>query len=122
MHFKGGNKMYKDDLGYRIKVLRKYICGYSRRKLAKLVNEDIETIRMLEEGKIKNPSPQLILKIAEALDSFYMNFVKREHEKEFLYYLDWGTNDDETIIALRDLVLLLRDIAVQNYINRTKNR
>ena len=34
--------MYKEDMGYRIMYLRKYVCGYSQRRLAKLVNEDIE--------------------------------------------------------------------------------
>ena len=29
--------MYKEDMGYNIMILRKYICGYSQRKLAKMV-------------------------------------------------------------------------------------
>lgn len=81
--------MYKEDMGYNIMILRKYIRGYSQRKLAKMVGEDIETIRMLEDGRIKNPQPSLILRISEVLDSFYMNFVNKEYEDEFLYFLDW---------------------------------
>ena len=84
--------MYKEDMGYRIMYLRKYVCGYSQRRLAKLVNEDIETIRMLEDGRIKNPQPSLILRISDVLDSFYMHFVNKEYEEEFLYFLDWGNN------------------------------
>ena len=108
--------MYKEDIGYRIMLQRKYICGYSQRKLAKLVGEDIETIRMLESGELLNPKPQLILRIADALDSFYMEFVKKEHEDEFLYFLDWGTNVHEDILSLKDLILLLSNIAIKFHI------
>ncbi len=107
--------MYKEDLGDRIKFQRKNVCGYSRRKLAKLVNEDLETIMMLENGELKNPQPQLILKIADVLDSFYMNFVNEEYEEEFLYYLDWGTKNRESIIALKNLTKLLSNIAIHIY-------
>lgn len=82
--------MYKEDIGRRIKYLRKYVCGYSQRKLAELINEDVEIIKMLEEGNLKNPQPQVILKIAAALDSFYIEFINPEYENEFLYFLDWG--------------------------------
>ena len=113
--------MYKEDMGYRIMIQRKYVCGYSQRKLAKLVNEDIETIRMLEDGRIKNPQPQLILRIADVLDSFYMEFVNKEYEDEFLYFLDWGTTDHESIIALKNLTLLISDIAIQSRMYRRTN-
>lgn len=105
--------MYKEDIGYRIMYLRKYVCGYSQRRLAKLVNEDIETIRMLEDGRIKNPQPSLILRISDVLDSFYMHFVNKEYEDEFLYFLDWGTNDDKQIKILKNLTLALSDIVIK---------
>lgn len=109
--------MYREDMGYRIMLQRKYVCGYSQRKLAKLVGEDIETIRMLENGELLNPQPQLILRIADVLDSFYMEFVKKEHEDEFLYFLDWGTTVHEDIISLKELTLLLSSIAIKLYFN-----
>ena len=105
--------MYKEDMGYRIMIERKYVCGYSQRRLAKLVGEDIETIRMLEDGRLRNPQPDLILRIAEVLDSFYMNFVNPEYEEEFLYFLDWGTTDHDSIIALKELTKLVSDIAIK---------
>lgn len=120
LHFKGV-KMYKEDMGYRIMIQRKYVCGYSQRKLAKLVDEDIETIRMLEDGRIRNPQPQLILRIADVLDSFYMEFVNKEYEDEFLYFLDWGTTDHDSIIALKNLTLLISDIAIQSRMYRRTN-
>lgn len=95
--------MYKSDMGYKIKNLRKNVFGYSQRKLAKLVNEDIETIRMLEAGILKNPKPQLVLRIADVLDSFYMNFVKEEYEDEFLSNLDWGTQNQGSIEFLKEI-------------------
>ena len=106
-------KVYKEDMGYRIMYLRKYVCGYSQRRLAKLVNEDIETIRMLEDGRIKNPQPSLILRISDVLDSFYMHFVNKEYEDEFLYFLDWGTTDDKQIKILKNLTLALSDIVIK---------
>ena len=106
--------MYKKDMGKRIKYLRKNVCGYSQRRLAKLVNEDVETIRMIENGQIKNPQPQLILRIAEALDSFYMEFVKKEYEDEFLYYIDWGTYNHEDIVFLKDFSLLMSSIIISS--------
>lgn len=105
--------MYKDDMGYRIMLQRKYVCGYSQRRLAKLVGEDVETIRMLEHGELLNPQPDLILRIADVLDSFYMEFVKKEYEDEFLYFLDWGTTDHEEILSLKALTLLLSNIAIK---------
>ncbi len=113
--------MYKEDFGYRIMIQRKYVCGYSQKKLAKLVNEDIETIRMLEDGRIKNPQPQLILRIADVLDSFYMEFVNKEYEDEFLTYLDWGTSDYEYINTLKKLTLLISDIVIKSHMYRRKN-
>ncbi len=104
--------MYREDMGYRIKILREYVCGYSQRKLAKLVNEDIETIRMLEDGRLRNPQPQLILRIADALDSFYMEFVNKDCEDEFLYFLDWGTLDHHSIIVLKSLTMTIADIII----------
>ena len=112
--------MYKEDMGNRIMIQRKYVCGYSQRRLAKLVNEDIETIRMIEDGRIKNPQPQLILRIADVLDSFYMEFVNKEYENEFLYYLDWGTTNHEEINLLKNLTLLISEIAIQNSCNRSE--
>lgn len=106
--------MYKEDMGYNIMILRKYICGYSQRKLAKMVGEDIETIRMLEDGRIKNPQPSLILRISEVLDSFYMNFVNKEYEDEFLYFLDWGTKDDNEIEILKNFTLSLSETIIKN--------
>lgn len=114
--------MYKEDMGYRIKYLRKYVCGYSQRRLAKLVEEDIETIRMLEDGRIKNPQPSLILRISDVLDSFYMYFVKEEYEDEFLYFLDWGTTDDEKIKLLKNLTIVLSDVFIKyKYYNEVQN-
>lgn len=105
--------MYKDDMGYRIMLQRKYVCGYSQRRLAKLVGEDVETIRMLEHGELLNPQPDLILRIADVLDSFYMEFVKKEYEDEFLYFLDWGTTNHEEILSLKALTLLISNIAIK---------
>ena len=105
--------MYRNDMGRKIRYLRKYHCGYSQRRLAKLVGMDVETIRMLEDGSLKNPQPQLILNIADVLDSFYMEFVTREYEDEFLYFLNWGTYDDNIINQLKDITMLLSDIAVK---------
>ena len=114
--------MYKEDMGYKIMFQRKYVCGYSQRKLARLVGEDIETIRMLEDGRLKNPQPQLILRIANVLDSFYMEFVKKEYEDEFLYFLDWGTSEHDSIILLKELTLLISKIAIKSDIhNRGKD-
>lgn len=106
-------KVYKEDMGYRIKYLRKYICGYSQRRLAKLVEEDIETIRMLEDGRIKNPQPSLILRISDALDSFYMYFVKKEYEDEFLYFLDWGTTDHNSILLFKNFTVAFSDAIIK---------
>lgn len=106
-------KVYKEDMGYRIKYLRKYVCGYSQRRLAKLVEEDIETIRMLEDGRIKNPQPSLILRISEVLDSFYMNFVNKEYEDEFLYFLDWGTKDDNSILFFKNFTVAFSDAIIK---------
>ena len=105
--------MYREDMGRKIRYLRKYHCGYSQRRLAKLVGTDIDNIRMLEDGSLKNPQPQLILNIADVLDSFYMEFVKDDYEDEFLYFLNWGTYDDEIINELKDITMLLSDIAVK---------
>lgn len=105
--------MYREDMGYRIMLQRKYVCGYSQRRLAKLVGEDVETIRMIEHGELLNPQPSLILRIADVLDSFYMEFVKKEYEDEFLYFLDWGTTNHEEIISLKELTLLLSNIAIK---------
>lgn len=104
--------MYKDDMGIKIKHIRRDIFGYSRTKLAKLVNEDRETIVMLENGLLKNPQPQLILRIADVLDSFYMEFVNKDYEDEFLSYLDWGTNDKYKINILKDISLMISDILI----------
>lgn len=112
--------MYKEDMGYRIMMQRKYIRGYSQRRLAKMVNEDIETIRMLEDGRLKNPQPQLILRIADVLDSFYMEYVNKEYEEEFLYYLDWGTTDHDSIIFFKALTKLLNDIVIEYYYDKRK--
>lgn len=105
--------MYKEDMGYNIMILRKYICGYSQRKLAKMVGEDIETIRMLEDGRIKNPQPSLILRISEVLDSFYMNFVNKEYEDEFLYFLDWGTTDHNSIMLFKNFTVAFSDAIIK---------
>ncbi len=114
--------MYKEDMGYKIMLQRKYICGYSQRKLAKLVGEDIETIRMIEDGRIRNPQPQLILRIAEVLDSFYMEFVNKEYEDEFLYYLEWGTYDHESIIALRELTKMVSEMCIAiHFLDKVRN-
>ena len=109
--------MYKDDLGYRVMFQRKYVCGYSRKKLAKLTGIDIEDIRMIENGSLKNPKPQLILNIAGALGTYYMNFVKKEAEDEFLYYLDWGTTDHQSIIFLKNLASTISDIVIKFRMN-----
>lgn len=106
-------KVYKEDMGYRIKYLRKYVCGYSQRRLAKLVEEDIETIRMLEDGRIKNPQPSLILRISDVLDSFYMYFVKEEYEDEFLYFLDWGTTDHNSIFFFKNFTVAFSDAIIK---------
>lgn len=114
--------MYKEDMGYKIMIERKYVCGYSQRRLAKMVGEDIETIRMLEDGRLKNPQPQLILRIAECLDSFYMNFVNPEYEDEFLYFLDWDTYEHDKIIALKELTKMLSEIVIKcRFPNRRLN-
>lgn len=86
--------MYKDELGSIIKELRKEVFGYSQRRLAKMLNEDIETIRMIEDGRIKNPRPQLILNLATIFDTYYMKFVNKDYEDEFLTYLEWDTQDE----------------------------
>lgn len=112
--------MYKKNMGKRIKCLRKYVCGYSQRQLARLVNEDVETIRMIESGEIRNPQPQLILRIATVLDSFYMEFVEKEYEEEFLYYLDWGTYNHESIMFLKETSLLISKLIVTSMINKSK--
>ena len=104
--------MYKEDMGEKIRYLRKYVCGYSQRRLAKLVGEDVETIKMLEDGREKNPQPELILKIAGVLDSFYMEFVNEEYEDEFLYFLDWGTTDDTKIKFFKTMSLALSDLVI----------
>ena len=96
--------MYKEDMGYRIKYLRKYVCGYSQRRLAKLVEEDIETIKML---------PSLILRISDVLDSFYMYFVKEEYEDEFLYFLDWGTTDHNSILFFKNFTVAFSDAIIK---------
>lgn len=83
MNVKGIIKVYKEDMGYRIKYLRKYVCGYSQRRLAKLVEEDIETIRMLEDGRIKNPQPSLILRISDVLDSFICILLRKSMKMSF---------------------------------------
>jgi DNA-binding XRE family transcriptional regulator len=106
-------KVYKEDMGYRIKYLRKYVCGYSQRRLAKLVEEDIETIRMLEDGRIKNPQPSLILRISDVLDSFYMYFVKEEYEDEFLYFLDWETTDHNSILFFKNFTVAFSDAIIK---------
>ena len=108
--------MYKKDMGYKIKNLRKNVFGYSQRKVAKLLNEDVETIRMIEDGRCKNPEPQLILRIAELFDSFYMEFVRKECEDKFLMSLDWGTNDKDAIKSLKDLTMFISNIAVEEYL------
>lgn len=114
--------MYKEDMGYRIKNLRKYVCGYSQRKLARLVNEDVETIRMLEDGRLKNPRPQLILRIADVCDSFYMEFVNKEAEDEFLTYLDWGTTDEDLIRAIKNLTIAISEFSIEKrFAKRKKN-
>lgn len=105
--------MYKEDMGYRIKYLRKYVCGYSQRRLSKLVEEDIETIRMLEDGRIKNPQPSLILRISDVLDSFYMYFVKEEYEDEFLYFLDWETTDHNSILFFKNFTVAFSDAIIK---------
>ena len=113
--------MYKEDMGYKIMIQRKYIRGYSQRRLAKLVGEDIETIRMIEDGRFKNPQPQLILRIAEALDSFYMEYVNKDYEEEFLYFLDWGTTDHETILALKNLTKIISDMVIELHLHNRRD-
>lgn len=104
--------MYRDDMGIKIKNLRKNYYGISQRRLAKMLNEDLETIRMIEDGRIKNPQPQLILRIADLLDSFYMDFVKEEYEDEFLTFLDWGTHDDDIIELMKELTSEISNIII----------
>ena len=104
--------MYRDDMGKRILYIRKNVCGYSRRKLANLVKEDMETIELLELGILTNPDPNLILRIADVLDSFYMNFVKEDYEDTFLSLLDWGTQNQREINVLKDLTLALASILI----------
>ena len=104
--------MYRDDMGKRILYIRKNVCGYSRRKLANLVKEDMETIELLELGILTYPDPNLILRIADVLDSFYMNFVKEGYEDTFLSLLDWGTQNQREINVLKDLTLALASILI----------
>ena len=66
--------MYKEDMGYRIMYLRKYVCGYSQRRLAKLVNEDIEksvsdveAIICAEKNKVTRYKNNIIDKFKEEL-------------------------------------------------------
>lgn len=112
--------MYKRSMGKRIKYLRKYVFGYSQRKLAKLIGEDVETIKMLEDGSLKNPQPQVILKIAYVLDSFYMEFINPEYEDEFLYFLDWGTTDDVLIKNIKNCTLLICEMVIDMYLLKGK--
>lgn len=105
--------MYKEDMGFQIMIKRKYVCGYSQRRLAKLLNEDVETIRMIENGSFKTPPPQLILRIAGILDSFYMEFVNEEYEDEFLSLLEWGTDDEVIIDSLKHISLILSNVAIK---------
>lgn len=78
-----------------------------------MYKEDIETIRMLEDGRIKNPQPSLILRISDVLDSFYMYFVKEEYEDEFLYFLDWETTDHNSILFFKNFTVAFSDAIIK---------
>ena len=68
---------------------------------------------MLEDGRIKNPQPSLILRISDVLDSFYMYFVKEEYEDEFLYFLDWGTTDHNSILFFKNFTVAFSDAIIK---------
>lgn len=112
--------IYKGNMGKKIKYLRQNVFGYSRKKLARLVDSDLETIMMIETGEYKDPEPQLILRIADVLDSFYMNFVKRDCEDIFLECLDWGTTDEIKILSMKTFTLALGNLFA-NIITRNGN-
>ena len=59
--------MYIKNFGKIIKKERKE-WGMSRRKLALLLDEEVDTIEAIELGKLKNPNFYLILKICKILD------------------------------------------------------
>ena len=46
-----------------------------------------------------------------------MNFVKKEAEDEFLYYLDWGTTDHQSILFLKNLASTISDIVIKFRMN-----
>lgn len=108
--------MYKEDMRKRIKYLRTKVCGYSQRHLARLAAIDLDLLRMIEHGEIKNPQPNVILRIADALDSFYMEFV--DDEEEFLLFLDWGTYDDEAIGFFKDSAIAISLILSHYYLKK----
>ena len=43
-----------------------------------------------------------------------MNFVNKEYEDEFLYFLDWGTKDDKEIKILKNFTLALSETIIKN--------
>ena len=79
--------IYRRNFGRKIRHLRRDVFGYSIAHFAHLVDCDKDTIYEIEIGAIKCPEPQLILRIADVLDSFYMQFVRPKYEKIFLYNL-----------------------------------
>ena len=109
--WKNYENFYKDDLGARIMFTRESICGYTAPQLAKKSHTSLNTIIALESGEYKNPHPDLILRIAEALDSFYMDFVEEDYEKEFLENLSWGDVDNVQKYDLINITLSFADFA-----------
>lgn len=105
--------IYRKDLGKQIRDLRKNTFGYSIKHLAYLVECDKDVIYEIETGEIKCPEPQLILRIANVLDSFYMQFVNPKYESIFLYNLDWGTSDPYEILSMMKFTQALSDAIIQ---------
>lgn len=105
--------IYRRNFGRKIRHLRRDVFGYSIAHFAHLVDCDKDTIYEIEIGAIKCPEPQLILRIADVLDSFYMQFVRPKYEKIFLYNLNWGTSNPYEILSMMQFTQVLGDAIIQ---------
>ena len=105
--------IYRRNFGRKIRHLRRDVFGYSIAHFSHLVDFDKDTIYEIEIGAIKCPEPQLILRIADVLDSFYMQFVRPKYEKIFLYNLNWGTSNPYEILSMMQFTQALGDAIIQ---------
>ena len=50
-----------------------------------------------------------------------LEYVNKDYEEEFLYFLDWGTTDHETILALKNLTKIISDMVIELHLHNRRD-